>query len=100
MVGLPTETEEDIKKSMALLDRIEPYEAILHIYVPYPNTKLYNYINENVCNIASFYNWNDFYKAKINYQMINEIPQNRFDILLEDFFSLVEKINEKNKVYD
>ncbi|RZB29322.1 MAG: hypothetical protein AEth_01290 [Candidatus Argoarchaeum ethanivorans] len=99
MVGMPTETEEDIKKSMELLKKIEPHEAILQIYVPYPNTKLYDYINENICNIASFYNWSNFYKAKINYQMIGEIHQKRFDTLLKNFFNLVEEINEENKVY-
>jgi anaerobic magnesium-protoporphyrin IX monomethyl ester cyclase len=45
MIGMPTETEDDIKKSMALLKKIEPYEAILQIYVPYQNTKLYKYIS-------------------------------------------------------
>lgn len=99
MVGLPTETENDIRKSMSLLKKIKPHEAILQIYVPYPKTRLYNYINENIGNITSFYNWSEFYKAKINYQMINKIPSKRFDILIEDFFNLVEEINEKNTVY-
>ncbi len=99
MVGMPTETEDDIKKSISLLKKIEPHEAILQIYVPYPKTKLYDYINKNVCDITGFYNWNDFYKAKINYQLINKIPPKRFDMLIEDFFNLVEEINEKNKVY-
>ena len=99
MIGMPTETEKDIKKSMALLKKIEPYEAILQIYVPYPNTELYEYINENICDIINFYDWNEFFKAKINYQIIDRISPKRFDTLIEDFFNLVEDINEKNNVY-
>lgn len=100
MVGIPTETENDIINTMELLKKIRPHEAILQIYVPYPNTKLYDYINENICDITEFYNWNNFFKAKINYEMINEIHQKKFDCLIEDFFDLVEEINEKNKVYE
>jgi len=100
MVGIPFETEEDINKSMVLLRKIKPYEAILQIYVPYPNTKLYQYINENVCDIKDFYDWNHFCKAKINYQMMHSISPGRLDALIEDFFNLVEDINEKNHVYN
>ena len=99
MVGIPTETENDIINTMELLKKIRPYEAILQIYVPYPSTKLYDYVNENICDITNFYNWNDFFKAKINYEMIDEIYQKKFDDLIEEFFALVEEINEKNEVY-
>jgi radical SAM superfamily enzyme YgiQ (UPF0313 family) len=97
MVGLPGETEEDIKQSMSLVQELEPYEAILQIYVPYPRTKLFQQIaQEN--DMAEFYDWYCFYKARVNYRMLS-LPPSKFDALLEEFFQLVENINRRSNVY-
>ena len=41
MIGLPTETEEDIEKTIAFLRRAKPYYAGLGVYNPFPATKLF-----------------------------------------------------------
>ena len=42
MVGLPTETEEDIMKTFTFMKELNPYYAGLGIYNPFPNTELFN----------------------------------------------------------
>lgn len=41
MVGLPTETEEDIKKTYAFMKELNPYYAGLGVYNPFPQTELF-----------------------------------------------------------
>lgn len=42
MIGLPTETEEDINKTIAFLRRARPYYAGIGVYNPFPRTKLFD----------------------------------------------------------
>lgn len=42
MIGLPTETEEDIIKTLKFLRRSRPYYGGLGVYNPFPGTKLFN----------------------------------------------------------
>ncbi len=42
MIGLPTETVEDINKTMAFLRKSKPYYAGLGVYNPFPGTKLFD----------------------------------------------------------
>jgi radical SAM superfamily enzyme YgiQ (UPF0313 family) len=47
MIGLPTETNDDIKKTMELTRGLEPDNVQINIFFPYPGTDLYNYCLEN-----------------------------------------------------
>ncbi|HNV70180.1 MAG TPA: radical SAM protein, partial [Candidatus Ozemobacteraceae bacterium] len=42
MIGLPTETEADIRQTFAFLKRAKPYYAGLGVYNPFPRTKLFD----------------------------------------------------------
>ncbi len=42
MIGLPTETEEDILKTVRFLRRSKPYYGGLGVYSPFPRTKLFD----------------------------------------------------------
>jgi len=42
MIGLPTETEEDIDKTLRFLERVNPFYAGLGVYNPFPRTKLFD----------------------------------------------------------
>ncbi len=42
MIGLPTETEEDIEQTLAFLARVNPYYAGIGVYNPFPRTKLFD----------------------------------------------------------
>lgn len=41
MMGLPTETEEDIKKTYEFMKELNPYYAGLGVYNPFPKTELF-----------------------------------------------------------
>jgi radical SAM superfamily enzyme YgiQ (UPF0313 family) len=41
MIGLPTETEADIKKTMKFLKKAKPFYGGLGVYNPFPRTKLF-----------------------------------------------------------
>ncbi|MCK4325308.1 B12-binding domain-containing radical SAM protein [bacterium] len=43
MIGLPTETREDVNKTVSLVDSLDAFQTICTIYRPYPGTKLYDY---------------------------------------------------------
>ena len=40
MMGIPTETEEDVRKTLALLHTIKPDFASIGVYEPFPGTRL------------------------------------------------------------
>lgn len=42
MMGIPTETKEDIKKTLELLYRIKPGFASIGVYEPFPGTRLFD----------------------------------------------------------
>ena len=41
MIGLPTETEEDIRKTCEFMNELNPYYAGLGVYNPFPQTELF-----------------------------------------------------------
>lgn len=47
MIGLPTETKEDIQQTIKLLDEIPNLFSICAIYKPYPGNKLFDFLQEN-----------------------------------------------------
>jgi len=49
MIGLPTETADDLMATVKLVKRLNPYITLCTIYRPYPGTELFNYcINERL----------------------------------------------------
>lgn len=47
MVGLPTETKQDINKTIAILDKISPDLVMPSIFNFYPGTDIYKYMLKN-----------------------------------------------------
>ncbi len=43
MIGLPTETKEDVDATVRLLESLPAHFSVCAIYKPYPGTELYNY---------------------------------------------------------
>ena len=43
MVGLPTESEQEVKQTAKLVKRLKPHLAICTLYRPYPGTELFDY---------------------------------------------------------
>ena len=69
MVGLPTETDEDLKTNvelMILLKSINPYvRALTYVFLPLPCTPLSNYVEDQMgCNLPNM--MNDYEKANFD----------------------------------
>lgn len=47
MVGLPTETESDLKETVNLILKTQPSWVVMSVFVPYPGTSLYDEIASN-----------------------------------------------------
>ncbi len=65
MVGVPGETQEDIKETFKIIDRLKKIpgsELLLFLYTPYPGTPLYKLSLEmGFKEPQSFEEWSDFY---------------------------------------
>jgi radical SAM superfamily enzyme YgiQ (UPF0313 family)/glycosyltransferase involved in cell wall biosynthesis len=92
MLGLPTETEEDIKKTYEFMKEINPYYAGLGVYNPFPATKLFEdgikigLLLPDV-ELEHFFNTNpkDYFFIDPRRRVLN-IPKEKFDGLI-DFMS-------------
>lgn len=47
MIGIPTETHEDISQTLALNDELAPDDFFSFIFYPYPGTALFDFCREN-----------------------------------------------------
>ncbi len=47
VVGAPPESEEDLKKTYQLIERIKPDYTSMNVYTGLPGSELYNYVKEN-----------------------------------------------------
>jgi radical SAM superfamily enzyme YgiQ (UPF0313 family) len=47
MIGLPTETNEEVMQTAKLIDELDAFTKICTIYRPYPGSELYDYCIEN-----------------------------------------------------
>ena len=60
MVGLPTETQEDVDLTIEFLKRANPEEVIVCIFVPYPGCEIYNNPKQFGYNLDVSKNWLDY----------------------------------------
>ena len=99
MMGVPGETEADIRKTMDFLFEIKPDFASIGIYEPFPGTVMFKegerrgLINRNLA-LHDFYNIypNDYYKAN-PIRQTDSISQERFDMLKREFNDIVHDYN-------
>ncbi len=93
LVGIPTETEDDIAMSMEFMRILNPDEAMLHVYVPVPGTPMYNYIKENIIDIEKSIDWTIFSRHKLDSSTITQIDHVILDAIIDNFYTIVETIN-------
>ena len=71
MMGLPTETKEEMLQTLNLMREIKPDFASLSVYEPFPGTTLYDKgVRENL--FADSRNLNDYYSISPKYYYIKE----------------------------
>jgi len=56
LVGVPGETDEDIKATVDIINRIQPDGLDVYILLPYPGSSIFN----EYCKDKSFFNWDKY----------------------------------------
>lgn len=90
MLGLPQETEEDIRASIKLMKELDADGNMVNVLRPYPGTELYGEIVK-LGLLEADYDWKD----PINfYHGWTSMTQERFDALLNEMLETAEKVSE------
>ncbi|MGZ7208617.1 MAG: B12-binding domain-containing radical SAM protein [Methanobacterium sp.] len=108
MIGLPTETNDDLKKTMELAEKIEADEYVFSIATPLPGTELYDMVGVDISpNDYALIDWNgSILTEKLNKSDIKDIEKKlkmlRRKYLLKSIFKSISFRNLKfyfNKGY-
>ena len=77
MIGLPTETCDDLKKTMELAETIDADEYVFSIATPLPGTELYDRVGEEISpNDYSLIDWNgSILTEKLNKSEIKDLEK-------------------------
>ena len=99
MMGIPTETEEDVKKTLNLLYEIKPGFASVGVYEPFPGTKLFDIgVESGIVKKEMLYE--DFF-ARIPSDYYLKDVKKRVDTMgYEDFITLENKVKDAFHAYN
>lgn len=97
MVGIPYETEEDLKKTIAFIKRLNPDSLNLCTFTPYPGTELYDYVvRHNLMRRNCDYS---FYDSVGHHStdsfFMTEITKEKYQKLLEEALELSTEITNR-----
>lgn len=101
IIGLPTETDEDLKATKRLADRIKADIYVFSIATPLPGTRLYEMVGEEIRpQDYSSLNWNGSpFTEKLNKSTIKNIVQERQNLKLRYLFKSFLKSFLSAKVF-
>lgn len=95
MVGLPTETKEEVKATLAMAKKIEASHVSIGIYVPYPGAELSDYCQKNklIRYPKKIEDWSNFGHIKLSSKTFSfqEIKKIVIDFRFRDFFLSVKR---------
>jgi anaerobic magnesium-protoporphyrin IX monomethyl ester cyclase len=93
IIGLPTETDEDLDATKRLADRIKADIYVFSIAIPLPGTRLYDMVGENIRpQDYSSLNWNgSLLTEKLNKSTIKNIVQERRSLKLKYLLKSITK---------
>jgi len=93
MIGLPTESYEDLRKTQGLADKIKADVYIFSIATPLPGTRLYDMVNEEITpQEYSLLDWNgSIFMEKINKSELSNLQKERLRLEKKYFLSTVIK---------
>jgi radical SAM superfamily enzyme YgiQ (UPF0313 family) len=76
MVGLPTETVEDLKKTAKFIEKYKPNSVDIKTYKPYPSTELFDYCVKNklIKKSETLKDWIEYCSLKDGIPNVSKIP--------------------------
>ncbi|TRZ96055.1 radical SAM protein [bacterium] len=101
MIGLPTETEDDINKTYEFMKELNPYYAGLGVYNPFPKTELFEQgvsigLLRSEVGLEHFFDTNpkDYFFVS-NTKRVASIEKDRFDIVVKLMMDRFHKHNTR-----
>ncbi|HAF96479.1 MAG TPA: hypothetical protein DER10_03575 [Elusimicrobia bacterium] len=88
MIGLPTETKEDMNKTLSFMKELRPDFASLSVYEPFPGTKLYD-IGVEMGLVCPERTREDYFTISPKYYYVKNV-MHRIDTMPEEEFVRVE----------
>jgi len=76
--GVPTETKDDVERSVEFLKKTRPYSPCLSTYTCYPNSRLYKYCEENQM-------WTDEHYSMVRYPYERKVKGIDYDWMYKKF---------------
>jgi len=92
LIGLPTETKEDIDKTKELLKELDPPWAGCSIFTPYPGTELYDICNEMGL-IPQNIDWSNFSHQSLYSNFSGTMSSSEFKEVAEETLRFFESHN-------
>ena len=94
MMGFPTETEEDIRKTQQCIHQLRPNWVYMNILIPLPGTKFFDWaVNEGLIDTRSAWSGDMYKNLQFNYT--NTIDDDLFNKLVDENYELCYKINKR-----
>ncbi len=94
MLGLPTETREDMIKTYNLMKELEPNEIYLSTYKPNPRTELYDYIIKNKEGSEEELMKGHYYTSR-NHKFVEGMSREEYEKILQEICEFVIKYNRE-----
>jgi tRNA A37 methylthiotransferase MiaB len=99
MMGIPTETKEDIKKTLDLLYEIKPSFASIGVYEPFPGTKLFDIgVERGLVNREMPYE--DFFTRIPSDYYLKDVNRRVDTMDHEDFVALENEVKDAFHTYN
>jgi radical SAM superfamily enzyme YgiQ (UPF0313 family) len=99
MFGFPGETLEDVKMSLNLLDKIQPYTAHCNIVTPDPGTELYEILKERG-QFTGKIDWSTFFHQNPDLFSIEGLSKEESRKLIDDIQRHFDRFNKKKQRID
>ncbi len=93
MMGIPTETKEDVRKTLDLLYKIKPSFASIGVYEPFPGTKLFDVgVEHGLVNREMFYE--DFFTRIPSDYYLKDVNRRVDTMNCGDFAALENEVKD------
>jgi len=98
MFGLPSETKEDIQKTLALIDEIDPPFVTMARYTPVPGSEIYDTLVKDGRIRESEIDWSQWSNQWLQKSFARAMSQEEFQEIVEDIARRIDEHNRRNEL--
>lgn len=94
MMGFPTETEDDIRKTQQCIRQLNPNGVYLNVLIPLPGTRFFDWVvKKALIDVKSAWSGDMYENLQVNYT--NTISDELFTKLVDETYELCFKTNKR-----